>query len=426
MMDRKVYIDTMGYETRRLVVEDGKPVEYAVTYADSGRAQIGSIHLARVEKLLKGMHAAFVDIGGDKNAFLSLDDVPGVVDHDADIAAQPKKPIKPGQSVIVQVVKDAGGTKGPRVSMNPTLPGDYVVLLPTIRTVGISKHIQDVTERQRLQQVGMEISAEGMGVVLRTAAEGVPREAIMNEAQALRAQWLVIEKDATTRIAPAPLLDTMDLAASARRDLQAEPIIGPFDTVLETRLEKDLRRKVWLDCGGYIVIDHCEAMTVIDVNSGKYTGSKSLDNTLLKLNQQAAEEIARQLRLRDMGGIIVIDFVDMQSETDRESVLETFRQTLASDRAKHHVHGFTGAGLLEMTRRPLVRPLAQATQVECACCHGEGLVTSPQAQAHALLRGIRRRRQSGDESQITLTVSPETAQIIVDAGMPDGVTLHTT
>lgn len=422
-MDRKVYIDTIGMETRRLVMEDGVPVEYAVSRQDAARLT-GNIYLGRVENILKGMHAAFVHIGHDKNAFLSLDDMPPVL-RDAENVSTSKTriPLKQGQDLIVQVTKEPGGDKGPRVTMNPTFPGVYAVLLPTVQAIGVSRHIVNPARREALLTIGAQACPEGMGLILRTASEEAAEADIAQEVHQLHEQWQHLYEHAAATRAPALLYAEGDLTIRAERDLHAPILQGPFDASLETRLEKDLGRKVWLSSGAYLVIDRTEAMTVIDVNSGKYTGKKNLNDTLLRLNCEAAREIARQIRLRDIGGIILIDFVDMSTEADRETVLRVFMDASAQDRGKRHVHGFTGAGLLELTRRPAYQPIRDALLSPCPCCHGEGVVSSVFAQAHQLLRQVRQRRLSGDESQVELSVSQPIHDQLMAIGLPDNVAL---
>lgn len=411
-MERKVYIDTIGQETRRVVVEDGRPVELAITYRQQSSI-VGNIYLGRVMNLLKGMNATFVDIGLTKNAFLSMDDLPSVM---RDVSQSVPKPtgnaLRTGQEVLVQVVKDAGGSKGPKVSMNITFPGRYAVLLPTVQAVGVSRHIQDTEMRKSLQQLGESALPDGMGVILRTAAETAKPEEISTEISELVEQWQLLSASVRTQKPPVRLWVDGDLEMQARRDLGGEIITGSLPETLETSLDKLLRRKVWLKSGGYLVIDPCEAMTVIDINSGKNTGKHSLAETLLALNQEAAIEIARQLRLRDIGGIVIIDFVDMEKLEDREAVLETFQAALQEDRAKHHLHGFTGAGLLELTRRSVFSPLEKETHMECICCHGKGTNELPVCTAHALLRDIRRQRIAGDTSEIVLHVPADIAEIL--------------
>lgn len=424
MQKRAVYIDSIGEQALRVVVEDGRAVEVAITEGQT-KSLVGNLYLGRVANLMPAMQAAFVDIGLDKNAFLPLQDVPSVLQD-----AAPEKPaiaqrkLKQGQEVIVQVLKEPGGSKGPRVTMNPTLAGAYVVLLPTVAAVGVSRHIEEEAERRRLTEAGRAIAPGGMGVIMRTSSEGIDADSLCAEAEALASQWQALRQAAVTRKPPALLYSEGDLAAQACRDLGVEPLLQPLPDTLAARLEKDLRRKVWLDSGGYLIFDYTEALTVIDVNSGKYAGKGSLSETALRLNTEAAREIARQIRLRDLGGIILVDFVDMESDADRLTVLDAFREVFASDRAKSHIYGFTQAGLLELTRRPLHKPVRELMLASCPHCHGTGTLPAPSYEAHQILRGIRRRRDGGDESVITIEASGPVRDVLHGMNLPENVILQ--
>lgn len=423
MAQRRIIADTIGLQTRLVVLEDGEPVEFAVSYANGQEDRLGNLYKARVQKLLRGMNAAFVDVGGEKNAFLSLDDVPPVL-RDAGLSGLEKaRALRAGDELIVQIVKEPGGDKGPKVSMNPTLAGRFVVLLPTICSFGVSRKIPEGERREQLLSLIRAAAPEGMGAVARTAAEDAPDDEIREELALLAGRWTQIRESARFYKAPAVLHDEGDLSMRAARDLNCAVEQEIFDERVEARLEKALRRRVWLDSGAFLIIDRCEAMTIIDVNSGKFTGKKNLAETLLKLNCEAAREIARLIRLRDLGGIIVIDFVDMDTEEDRQRVLETFETAMAADRAKRRIHGFTGAGFLEMTRRPLWGAPENALLQPCCRCGGEGRVLSAQAAAHELLRTVRRRRMAGDESVIELKTSSDVAAALLEAGLPGDVEL---
>lgn len=424
MAQRSLIVDTIGLETRLAVLEDGEPVEFAVSRRDHAD-RLGNLYKARVMNTLRGMHAAFVNIGDEKNAFLSLDDLPPAA-RDAQIAQGGKpRTLLAGDEIIVQLLKEPGGDKGPKVSMNPALAGNLAVLLPTLPgSFGVSRRIADEGRRGELVALLRRLAPEGMGLIARTASETADDADLGADVAALVQTWREVESEAKRKTAPTLLYDGGDLASRAARDLQCEVTFAPFPDAVENRLEKALRRKVWLSSGAFVVIDRCEAMTVIDVNSGKFTGKKNLAETLLRLNREAAKEIARLIRLRDLGGIIVIDFVDMDAEEDRQNVLSAFEEAMAPDRAKRRVHGFTGAGLLELTRRPLWGTAETALFEECARCRGEGRVMSAAAAAHEMLRSVRRRRAGGDESRITLSVSQEVARVIQNAGLPQNVELE--
>lgn len=424
-MDRTVYIDTIGDQVRRLVTEAGRPVEYAVQYGDSTRI-VGNVYAGRVQNILPGMHAAFVDIGLAKHAFLSLDDVPPVVKTFGEAVSLQAKTtaVTPGQICIVQVTKQPDGEKGPRVTMNLSLPGEMLVLLPTIAFVGVSRHIGNAEERSRLQAAGEALLNENqVGWVLRTAAKGVESVRLREEANALLCLWGTMRQWGHTAKKPRLLFREGDLIERAERDFQLPVHHGPFSEEMETALQKALQHKIWLRHGGQLVIDTCEAMTVVDVNSGKFTGKRNLRETLLKLNKEAAVEIARLIRLRDIGGIIVIDFIDMECEEDRESVLTVFLDAMQSDRAKHHVHGFTKSGLLELTRRPIYQPVLDALYVPCACCQGMGKTVRPQVRAHDMLLSLRKRHDQGDIASVDWQVPDPLFTILSKLTLPPNVTL---
>ena len=370
-MERIVYIDTWQGAMRRILVEDGIPVEMAL---DAGNADaVGNIFIGRVEKVLENIGSAFVNIGMEKNAFLPLAEIVGQKSQADAPAAKGGLSAMQGQEIIVQVTKSASGDKGARLTMNTTYPGKYCVLLTAVQKAGISRHIQDPARREALETTAKSACPEGMGILIRTAAGNAPEEWIHQEAQTLCAEWNRIAARAKAQKAPALIFDAGNLLHSAARDLEAEILRQPLPPLLEEKLKKAQRRKIWLPSGAYLVIDQTEAMTVIDVNSGKYAAKAALFETMLKLNREAAEEAARQIRLRDIGGIIVIDFIDMQNETDRGAVIETFIEAMKPDRAKLHIHGFSAAGLLELTRRSVYQPLWIN---RCPHCLGTGTLES--------------------------------------------------
>lgn len=371
-MEKIAYIDTHQGVKRRVLVEDGIPVELA--YEEEGTPNtLGNIYIGRVEKVLKGMDAAFVQIGQVKNAFLPLLDIPPIL-QEMDAKHCKSASIAQGQDIIVQITKDAVGDKGARITMNVTFPGKLCVLLPTVQAVGVSKQIQDTLMREILLSAAKQACPEGMGLLIRTAAQSASTEEIIEEAQTLLKTWTKLIAHAYMQKAPALLVYGGNLLETAARDINAKVLLEPLPAQLNNKLSKALHRKVWMDSGAYLIIDTCEAMTVIDVNSGKYTGKKSLQDTAVKLNCEAAREVAYQIRLRDMGGIIVVDFVDMQNDQDRIMVLNVFGEALNRDRAKRHIHGFTSAGLFELTRRSIHQPNGATMGKQCPCCGGTGVI----------------------------------------------------
>jgi ribonuclease G len=346
----------------------------------------GSIYLGRIVNVLPGMQAAFVDIGLAKNAFLYIDDLLPV--H---LDKQPK--VKPSitelatarQTLMVQVSKEAEGTKGARVTTHYSIPGRWIVYMPEADYVALSRKIDDDREKQRLKQIVDGLREPGEGVIVRTGAAFQPEEAIRQDFLNLRELWRIISAKAEESVAPAQVYQDLDILPRLARDaisygvqevwldnrskmaemkalLQQSEWSGKvsfyndkasmFDHFgITEELHRSLRRKIWLPSGGYIVIDAAEALTAIDVNTGKYTGSISLEQTVFEINMEAAREIPRLLRLRNLRGIIIVDFIDMGVEQHRAKVLEAISQESRKDRSKTVVVGWTKLGLLEMTRK---------------------------------------------------------------------------
>lgn len=394
------------------VLEDKVLVEHYVARS-SEISLIGNVYLGRVQNVLPSMEAAFVDIGRGRNAVLYSGEVDWDAAAEAGLANQPRKienALKQGDTVLVQVTKDPVGHKGARLTSQISLPGRYVVYVPNGSMNGISRKLPD-TERVRLKKILKEVMPENAGVIVRTAAEGATEEQLTRDVQHLLSQWEVISRMLETQHAPALLHSEPDLLVKIIRDvfnedfqrliisgdearatitsyLQSvapdlvERVIsydGKKDIFAEYRvteqIEKALDRKVWLPSGGSLVIDRTEAMTVIDVNTGKFVGSGgNLEETVTKNNLEAAEEIVRQLRLRDIGGIVVIDFIDMVLESNRDLVQRRLIETLSRDRTKHQVAEVTSLGLVQMTRKKLGLGLLESFSEPCEVCAGRGIV----------------------------------------------------
>lgn len=412
-MLKEILINVGEEETRVAVLEDKQLVEMYIERAVSQRL-VGNIFKGRVENVLPGMQAAFVNIGLEKNAFLYVEDaVPARAPEGqpALSGANISDILKPGQEVIVQIVKEPIGTKGPRVTTHITLPGRYLVLMPTVDYIGISRRIESDRERERLKEMAARLKPEGMGVIVRTAAEGVEEEELRQDVQLLSKLWRKILQRAAHGPVPALLHRDLELVQRILRDVFTEDvarltidsrpeyekvldlldITGPrlkFKVFLDERddlfrlygieaeLERALKRKVWLKCGGYIVIDQAEALTAVDVNTGKFVGSTNLEDTVLRTNLEAAVEIARQLRLRNIGGIIIVDFIDMQQEEHRRQVLQVLEEEIKKDKTKTNILGITQLGLVEMTRKKVRPSLSEVLQRPCPYCDGRGKVLS--------------------------------------------------
>jgi len=330
---------------------------------------------------------------------------------------------------LVQVVKEPGGEKGPKLTMNLTIPGNCVVLLPKGHGVGVSRHIDNPDIRKSLEQEGGRICPEGMGMIVRTAAAETDAAQLSLEMPELLKQWDMVQEDFRQKKGPCLIRSAGNLLERVQRDLvvpgETRILMDPEnDDEFARAMEEIGKRRVWLESGGFLVIDPCEALTVIDVNSGKSSGKSSQEENIVKLNCEAAAEIAKQIRLRDMGGIIVIDFIDMKLEASQSAVFQALSAAMKNDRAKYHLHGFTATGLFELTRRPVQGSLQLSTRQICPLCRGNGTLQKEEIIAHEALRQIRRRRRSGDESRLCLKAHSSVLEAVKLAGLPENVDLR--
>lgn len=410
---KQMLVRSMPHQTQIVVLEGPVLVEHYVARSDK-RSLVGNVYLGKVRNVLPGMEAAFIDFGGGKNGVLYAGDV----NYGAyDLNGKPKRiesALQPGDPVLVQVVKDAMGHKGARLTNQISLAGRYLVLAPDAQVRGISRRLPD-DERRRLRELVAEFRPEGMGVIVRTAAEGATPEDIKSDIDRLSEIWLRIEKDMKSASAPTliyqepPLVirvirehftrdfkrlivDTRDthdqilsyLGGTGSDLIEKVQLYGDelplFERFhVEDQLRKALDRKVWLPSGGHIVIDRTEALTVIDVNTGRYVGHSNLEDTVLQNNLESAEEVARQLRLRDIGGIIVIDFIDMEIQKNQEAVLLRLREHLAKDKMRTQVFGVSNLGLVEMTRKNVSAGLLESFSEVCPRCSGRGVLLHEEA-----------------------------------------------
>ncbi|CAM4363795.1 Rne/Rng family ribonuclease [Paenibacillus tarimensis] len=392
------------------VLTDGRLEEYYTEQAADGQT-VGSVYKGRIVNVLPGMDAAFVDIGQGKNAFLHIDDL---LHPNLEQKPREKPPIekvvRPGQDILVQIMKEPIGGKGARVTTHYSLPGRWLVYMPYADYVGVSKKIPTEGERARLRQAGESIRQAEEGIILRTAAAGEGADSLARDVAALRERWASILKQADKAEVPAVVHREAGLMQRVVRDiLDAEtdeiwidnsrayeevltyirsmaPAMEPRLKVyrgakqlslfekfgVNTELDKAFAARIRLPSGAELVWDQTEALTVIDVNTSRYTGSKDLEETVYKTNMEAAEEVARLLRLRDAGGIIIIDFIDMDSEEHRQQVMGSLEALVRRDRTKCHVVGWTKLGLLEMTRKKVRGRLAGRYLEPCAACKGRG------------------------------------------------------
>lgn len=451
---KEIIVDVSFGQTRAALLEDH---ELAEIYIEGQEEQsiVGNIYKGLVENVLPGMGAAFIDIGTGKNAFLYVKDVlPNLFNQDGEVLSEQDKNreyeigdyLKIGQEILVQIVKDPIDSKGARATTHITLPGRFGVLMPTVEYIGVSRRIEDETERDRLRDLAAQVKPEKMGVIVRTAGEGCSLSDIDSDIDLLKRLWgNIIQKNMRVS-APKLIHKDMDLFFRIVRDIFTKDIdkliinnkeyyekaleiititspalvsrieyFGKYYEIfdyynIEEKFDKLISKKVWLKCGGYIVIDQTEALTVIDVNTGKYVGSKDLTDTVLKTNIEAAKEIAKQLRLRDIGGIIIIDFIDMYDSSHEDVVLEVLKNALKKDKSKSNVYGMTHLGLVEMTRKKVVQPKASFMQSDCPHCQGTGKVLSKQSIFKKIETEISKALFYKSSRKIEIYVHPELAQ----------------
>ena len=386
----EIFIQKNEDKTRKIaLVENGILLEY---YDEDDREtrKEGNIYIGIVKDIVEGMQSAFVDIGTEKNSFIHLKDVLKKVDEKKeklDMSVNIKKILKPNQKILVQVKKDSNDKKGARVSTHINLPSKYIVLMPNTDIVTISQKIEDEKEQERLLKIVKENLSSGNGAIIRTSAEGKEKE-IIEDIKNIEKKWEKITKTNVNlnKNKPQLLYKSEDIIEKMLIDLtekniekivvnekqekenleklieenkeyknikielsESKNIFDIYD--LEKQIKKIKNRKIWLKCGGFITIDKTETLTAIDVNTGKYTGNKNLEQTILKVNKEATVEIAKQIRLRDIGGIIIIDYIDMLKKEDKEEILKILKEELKKDRTKTQVEGFTKLDLIEMTRK---------------------------------------------------------------------------
>ena len=385
----KIIIHKYNEKKQIALIEDGKLVEYYEEEKEDTRKE-GNIYIGIVKDIIKGMQSAFVDIGVDKNSFIHLKDIMPKIDEtkeSIDNSIEIKSIIKPNQKLLVQVKKDSTEKKGARVSTHINLPGKYIALMPNTDIITVSQKIEDEEERKRLKELVRENLSKGNGAVIRTSAKGKTQE-IIEDIKKVERKWediiktsvdpnlqkpeLLYKSEDLTEKMLIDLADTKidEIIVNTEKDAKklerykkeneeyknTKIIIENTRNILsqcdiEKQIQKIQNRKIWLKCGGFITIDKTEALTAIDVNTGKYTGSKDLEQTIYKVNKEATIEIAKQLRLRDIGGIIIIDYIDMKDENSKKQIEQLLKEELRKDRSKTQVEGFTKLDLMELTRK---------------------------------------------------------------------------
>ena len=441
-MAKKIVVNVIPEEIRMALADDGVLLEVAVERTESNH-MVGNIYKGRVENVLPGMQAAFINIGIGKNAFLYAGDI---FPHKSFQRLVEEDNLTVGAEIMVEIVKDAMGTKGPRATTHFSIPGRYVVVMPSVDYVGISRRIESAEERARLRKLAEKIRPKGMGVIVRTVAEGHSEEELARDFQYLANLWEALTAKAKKAKAPLLLYRDADLVIRIIRDHVKddieEVVIDDADAYarmveLARFLSPDLVKKIhlykgkteifshygieeeWtrladrrvdLKCGGYLIIDKTEALTVIDVNTGRFTGHSNLADTVFRTNMEAVTEIARQLRLRDIGGIIVADFIDMQKESHKKAVLIELEARLKADNTKTNVLGLTELGLVEMTRKKARQTYEGTLYEPCPCCGGRGIMQSADTLVISILRQLRRIAAKRPGAQLVVQLHPRIAE----------------
>ena len=466
-MDKEIYISESMGESRIAIIEDGTLVEVYVEKQDQQR-MVGNIYKGKVENVLPGMQAAFVDIGYDINAFLPFSEIENpayLMDIDESEDSSSNKTnrksnkhandnvnvdLKTGQSIFVQVIKEAFAGKGPRITTEVAIPGRLLVLVPNSKYVGISKKIWDKYERRRLKKLVSSLKDNDAGIIVRTVAEGKSEELIKNDLQNLENSWQKILKASNQKKDVELLYEDLETASSVIRDLFTPDIskividskklykkinsyledVSPnmasrlehykikkplFESMgIENEIDKLLRPKVWLKSGAYLIIEKTEAMVVVDVNSGRFVGKKNHEENSLKINLEACKEVARQLRLRDLSGLVVIDFIDMKNESNRKKIYYELRKELKKDRAKVAVSPISDFGLLEMTRQRIRLSLLDSMSDECPTCKGAGRIMSRETLITRIDHWLRRYKSKNRRLKLKLELHPENADFMRD------------
>lgn len=464
-MKKEIVVNSTEHETRVALLEDGNLVELLVHSANERRI-VGNIYKGRIKTVLPGMQAAFVDIGMEKAAFLHSSDIGQVsvggrfdADEDeeapAEIIRKARRAgietvLKDGQEILVQVIKEPISTKGPRVTSEISIAGRYLVLVPDDPHVRVSKRISDWGEKKRLRSIVRDLRPEGFGFIIRTEGVGRHENDFNVDVKRLLKYWTQLKKRADRMEPPALLHQEMGMVTGIIRDVYSDDVeslvvdnrtvfreivgfvreIAPalkgrvkyyrdkapiFDHYgIEQEIEKTIDRRVWIKKGAYLVIDQTEAMVTIDVNTGRFVGRKDQESTILRTNLDAAREVARQLRLRDIGGLIIIDFIDMYNRENRRRLYEEFCRQLRNDRAKRAVSPVSDFGLIEMTRERVRPSLMTALSEQCPHCNGLGRVLSKHTMATKIERWFQRAKVKGGHNRFNLIVNPNLADFLTN------------
>ncbi|MCK9432769.1 MAG: Rne/Rng family ribonuclease [Candidatus Omnitrophica bacterium] len=440
-MSKEILINSDLQEKRVAIVQEGQLLEFHIERPQD-RTIVGNIYKGRIEAVMPSIGAAFVDIGLPKNGFLYLSEIESAYESIESTQQTPIKEVKKGQEVLVQVVKESFGTKGPRLSTQIGLAGRYLVIMPLEKQVGISRRIEDEPERRRLRDIFKKLKLpDAVGFIVRTAASGRSEQELVRDAQFLYKLWKRLEKTAQGKKAPALVYEEYDLPLRAIRDSFTEDVtklivdskpefyrirhfMHTFLSYLSKRVElyrgddlftaKDVEKQinhiyethVYMKSKAYLIIEPTEGLVVIDVNSGGFKKKVNQEDMAFKVNAEAAVEIARQLVLRDLGGIIVIDFIDMEREGHRRELLNIFKNALSGDRAKYDIMGISKFGLVEMTRERIHKTVQMLSFSPCPYCKGRGKLRSPQTLGIFALKELKRYLKGKNLKQVSLNLAP--------------------
>jgi ribonuclease G len=469
-MKREIFINSTPQESRIAIMEDGILAEFLVERKQE-RGIAGNLYKGKVARVLPGMQAAFVEIGMEKAGFLhasdffdSPEDVQLIASSGDEVEfEEPPKPppstrrlplekrISAGEEILVQVAKDPLGTKGARVTSHVSLPGRYMVFMPNTKHIGISRRIEGEEERKRLKEIAHSLGTADGGFILRTACEGRSKREIQRDLRFLTKLWKRIQQKAETATAPVIIHQDLDLITRTIRDFftpdtekvvvdsakdhrrivdfvrnfmprlrskivlysDGEPLFDRY--AIEEKIEKALDRRVWLRSGGYIFIERTEALTAIDVNTGRFVGRRNQEETIFKTNFEAAHEVVRQLRLRNVGGIIIIDFIDMEKEGNRKKVYEALKDALKKDKARTNILKISELGLVEMTRQRTRESLENQLLSPCPHCDGRGRIKSSVTIAYDVLRAIKKQQTNLENGRnIIVRLHPDVANFLYD------------
>ncbi|MBI1395780.1 MAG: ribonuclease G [Betaproteobacteria bacterium] len=448
-MKEEILVNVTPQETRVALMQQGSAQELHVERAGS-RGLVGNIYVGVVSRVLPGMQSAFVQIGLDRAAFLHVADLWG--SRNGYEAKPIEKILHDGDRLLVQVIKDPIGTKGARLSTQVSIAGRFLVFLPQESHIGISQRIEDESERTQLREKLQQLLGDepAGGYIIRTMAETATDDELRADLDYLRRLWTGIQEKSRLTAAPALLYQDLNLSLRVLRDLATEqtqvvlvdsretfedvrafareyalpfadriehytgdrPLFDLYN--VEDEIERALARRVTLKSGGYLIIDQTEALTTVDVNTGGFVSGRSFDETIFKTNLEAAQVIARQLRLRNLGGIIIIDFIDMDNDTHRDAVLAEFRKALATDRTRMTINGFTQLGLVEMTRKRTRESLAHVLCEPCPTCHGRGELKTAQTVCYEILRELVREARQFDAREFRILASQKVIDTFLD------------